>query len=66
MTNPYEKVIIKLSDAITSLNSSARYRYEGDNGGDISTLQWLDDTTPISNGDILAEQKRLQDIEDAK
>jgi hypothetical protein len=66
MTNPYEKVIIKLSDAITSLNSSARYRYEGDNGGDISTLQWLDDTTPISNVDILAEQKRLQDIEDAK
>ncbi len=66
MTNTYEKVIIKLSDAITSLNSSARYRYEGDNGGDISTLQWLDDTTPISNVDILAEQKRLQDIEDAK
>ncbi len=66
MTNTYEKVIIRLSDAITSLNSSARYRYEGDNGGDISTLQWLDDTTPISNVDILAEQKRLQDIEDAK
>tara|TARA_R110001599_G_scaffold297427_1_gene501689 strand:+ start:456 stop:656 length:201 start_codon:yes stop_codon:yes gene_type:complete len=66
MTNPYEKVIIRLSDAITSLNSSARYKYEGDNGGDISTLQWLDDTTPISNVDILAEQKRLQDIEDAK
>ena len=66
MSNPYEKVIIKLSDAIGSLNSNARYRYEGDNGGDISTLQWLDDTTPIANEDILAEQKRLQDIEDAK
>ena len=48
------------------LNANARYRYEGDNGGDISTLQWLDGTTPISNDDILAEQKRLQDIEDAK
>tara|TARA_R100000900_G_scaffold136336_1_gene114262 strand:+ start:534 stop:734 length:201 start_codon:yes stop_codon:yes gene_type:complete len=66
MSNPYENIKISLAAAITSLNSSARYRYEGDNGGDISTLQWLDDTTPISNVDILAEQKRLQDIEDAK
>ena len=30
MSNPYEKVIIKLSDAIGSLNSNARYRYEGE------------------------------------
>ena len=40
MTNSYEKVIIKLSDAIRSLNSSAKYRYKGTEGGDISTLQW--------------------------
>ena len=66
MTNPYAKTIISLSDAIMSLNSNAKYRNEGADGGDISTLQWLDDTTPISNADILAEQKRLQDIEDAK
>ena len=66
MTNPYAKTIISLSDAIMSLNSNAKYRYEGADGGDISTLQWLDDTTPISNADILAEQKRLQDIEDSK
>ena len=66
MSNPYENIKISLATAISSLNSSARYRYEGDNGGDISTLQWLDDTTPISNVDILAEQTRLQDIEDAK
>ena len=66
MTNPYAKTIISLSDAIMSLNSNAKYSYEGAAGGDISTLQWLDDTTPISNADILAEQKRLQDIEDAK
>ena len=32
----------------------------------IDTIEWLDGTTPISNADILAEQKRLQDIEDAK
>ena len=63
MTKPYEKVIIRLSDAITSLNVNARYKYY-DN--DINTIEWLDGTTPISNDDILAEQKRLQDIEDAK
>ena len=27
MTNPYEKVIIKLSDAIKSLNVNAKYKY---------------------------------------
>jgi len=66
MSNPYENIKISLAAAIRSLNSNARYRYEGTEGGDISTLQWLDGTTPISNDDILAEQKRLQDIEDAK
>ena len=66
MTNPYAVKIISLSDAIMSLNPDAKYRYEGADGGDISTLQWLDGTTAISNADILAEQKRLQDIEDAK
>ncbi len=63
MTNPYEKVIIRLSDAITSLNVNARYKYY-DN--DIDTIEWLDETTPIAKEDILAEQQRLQDIEDAK
>jgi len=66
MSNPYQRTIIKLSDAIASLNSNAKYRYEGDNGGDISTLQWLDGTTPIANDDILAEQQRLQAIEDGE
>tara|TARA_R100000664_G_C2696720_1_gene98653 strand:+ start:571 stop:771 length:201 start_codon:yes stop_codon:yes gene_type:complete len=66
MTNPYAKTIISLSDAIMSLNSNAKYRYEGADGGDISTLQWLENTTPISKADIKAEQQRLQEIEDAK
>ena len=61
MTNPYEKIIIKLSDAIKSLNVNAKYKYY-DN--DINTIEWLDGTNPISNADILAEQTRLQDIED--
>ena len=62
MTYPTKKVI-KIFHAIESLNSNAHFKY---NKEDISTLQWLDGTTPISNDDILAEQKRLQDIEDAK
>ena len=57
------KKVIKIFHAIESLNADAHFKY---NEEDISTLQWLDGTTPISNDDILAEQKRLQDIEDAK
>ena len=62
--------IIRLSDAITSLNSNAKFRYLHDANDKkidlIDTIEWLYETTPISNADILAEQKRLQDIEDAK
>ena len=62
MTYPTNKVI-KIFHAIESLNPNANFKYTEE---DISTLQWLDGTTPISNDDILAEQKRLQEIEDAK
>ena len=63
-------IVIKLSDAITSLNPDAKFQYSHntDNASVelIDTIIWTDDTSPISNADILAEQKRLQDIEDAK
>jgi len=62
MTYPTKKVI-KIFHAIESLNSNAHFKYTEE---DISTLEWLDGTTPIANDDILAEQQRLQDIEDAK
>ena len=53
--------IIKLADAIISLNSNAVfYQVDGEN------IQWLDETNPISIEDIKAEQTRLQAIEDAK
>ena len=62
--------VIKLAHAITSLNSNAKFRYSNDANDSsielIDTIEWLEGTTPISNADILAEQKRLQDIEDAK
>jgi len=64
-TNSQGKVY--LSASIKSLNINAHYRITGDDV-DINTnvIEWEDDTTPISNSDIVAEQKRLQDIEDGK
>ena len=53
--------IIKIADAIISLNSNAVfYQIDGEK------IEWLDGTNPISIEDIKAEQQRLQDIEDAK
>jgi len=56
MTYPTNKVI-KISRAIKSLNSDAHFKYTEE---DISTLEWLDGTTPISKEDILAKQTELQ------
>jgi len=52
--------IIKLGDAIESLNPSAVCLINDED------ITWLEGTTPISLEDIKAEQKRLQDIEDNK
>tara|TARA_R100001594_G_C3918506_1_gene235124 strand:- start:16 stop:183 length:168 start_codon:yes stop_codon:yes gene_type:complete len=51
---------IKLAEAILSLNGSAIFSHNEDD------IIWYDGTTPIEIEDIKAEQKRLQDIEDAK
>jgi len=60
---------IKLYQAIESLNANAKFTYSHDKDDAsielIDTIIWTD-TTAISKEDILAEQKRLQDIEDAK
>tara|TARA_R100001460_G_scaffold25211_4_gene50735 strand:- start:212 stop:406 length:195 start_codon:yes stop_codon:yes gene_type:complete len=61
---------IRLFQAIESLNPNAKYKYLHDSKDEsielIDTIIWEDGTTPISNADILAEQTRLQDIEDNK
>jgi hypothetical protein len=61
---------IKLHQAIESLNAEAKFQYSHDKDDAsvelIDSIIWEDGTTPISNADILAEQKRLQAIEDAK
>ncbi len=56
MTYPTNKVI-KIFNAIKSLNSDAHFKYTEE---DISTLEWLDGTTPISKEDIQAKQTELQ------
>ena len=60
---------IKLYQAIESLNANAKFTYSHDKDDAsielIDTIIWTD-TTAISKEDILAEQKRLQAIEDAK
>ena len=61
---------IKLWEAIESLNKDAKFQYSHDKDAAnielIDSIKWEDGTTPISKEDILAEQQRLQTIEDNK
>ena len=53
-----------ISDAIISLSGgTAEFGIKNE---DIDNIQWLNNTTPIAKEDILAEQTRLQEEEDAK
>ena len=53
---------IQKIDAILSLKANAVVNFKAD-----GTLEWLDgNPTSITDEQITAEQKRLQDIEDAK
>ena len=59
---------IKLWEAIESLNKNAKFTYSHDKNDDsielIDSIIWEDGTMPITKEDILAEQQRLQAIED--
>ena len=57
---------ITVTDAVMSLNSNAKVSIKFFDDNWENTIEWLNDTTPISNADIKAEQQRLQAIEDAK
>ena len=50
-------------DAILSINSNAKVIV---NGNDVKQIEWLENTTPIAEKDILAKQKELQADYDAK
>jgi len=48
---------ISLAKAIKSINPNATFKYLAE---DIDSIEWLNDTTPISKVDILAKQTELQ------
>ena len=50
-------------DAILSINSNAKLVVRGD---DVKQIEWLENTTPIAEKDILAKQKELQADYDSK
>ena len=54
---------IALGKAIKAINADAKYTYLED---DIDTIEWLNDTAPVSKEDILAKQAELQAEYDAK
>jgi len=54
---------IDIGQAIIAINENAEYRIEG---SDWDTLEWLNNTAPISQADIETKQAELQAIEDAK
>ena len=58
-----EKIKVYIIKAIRSLNPTAQVVIQNEN---IDTIRWDNGTPEIAKADILAEQKRLQDIEDNK
>lgn len=55
--------MIEIYHAILALNPKAGVHVKNN---DIKQIDWLDNTTPISEADILAKQKELQAEYDAK
>ena len=54
---------ITYSKAILAINSSAEFNYIND---DLSTINWLNGTTPISVADIEAKKTELETAENNK
>ena len=58
-----EKIKVHIIKAIRSLNPTAQVVIQNE---DIVTIRWDNGTPEIAKADILAEQTRLQEIEDNK
>ena len=48
---------MKLAKAIKLINPSAEFTYEGE---DYDSIEWLNDTTPISKADIEAKNTEIE------
>ena len=55
--------MITIANAINKINPNAKFKY---NDNDINSIEWLNETTPISASDIEAKQTELQAEYDAK
>ena len=55
--------MITLLKTIKSINPDAQFNYTEE---DINSIEWLNETTPISKSDIEAKQAELQTAYDAK
>jgi|TARA_B100001094_G_C17815003_1_gene615676 hypothetical protein len=49
--------VIDIIDTILSIDSNAKVAVRGN---DVRQIEWLENTTPIAESDILAKQKELQ------
>ena len=49
--------MIDIATAILAINSNAEFKYTED---DINTIEWINNTTPISKADIEAKMAELQ------
>jgi len=49
--------VINIIDTILSIDSNAKVAVRGN---DVRQIEWLENTTPIAESDILAKQKELQ------
>jgi len=49
--------VIDIIDTILSIDSNAKVAVRGN---DVRQIEWLENTTPIAEADILAKQKELQ------
>jgi len=55
--------MVSIIEAILAINPSAKVSLADE---DVNQITWLEETTPISNEDILAKQSELQTAYDAK
>lgn len=55
--------MISIAEAIKAINSEAEFTYQNE---DVSTIEWLNNTTPISSDDITSKQTELENAYTAK
>ena len=55
--------MISIAEAIKAINSETEFTYQNE---DVSSIKWLNNTTPISSDDITSKQNELENDYTAK